>query len=1112
MKKKALRKHPYRGVSGCITKTLLVVKLTIILLTVAALHVSAKGTSQTVSFSGKDVSLEKVFKAIRQQTDYVVFFDYSALEGLKPITLDVKNTSLKDFLDQALKGQSLGYYIKKKTIFITRLPEAVVSAHLPDEFAAVLIRGIIKDENGKPLAGANVTNKNTNTVVATDSTGFFSINAAAGDVLVITFVGYQRTEYKITRAVVANPMLSIALQPSEASMDNVIVIAVGYGTLNKKEVSSAITHLSSKDLNAFAGNGVLNSIQGKVAGLSVTNTAPADPNSSPNIQLRGVSSRIDGLGPLYVINGIAGGNVDNLNQNDIESIDVLKGGAASAIYGTRGSNGVIIITTKKGINQPKAFYDGYVGIDMPTNQIKVLSRDQFVKNNQGVDYGGNTNWFDAVRRDIGFQHKHTVQFSGGNTKTNYIISFDYRDAKGLDLRSTKTEYGGRLNLNHTSANNLYSVAINIAPRYLKSNNANYNAFSQGLTLNPTLPVKDTTNPNRYLYINTGFPGAYNPVEDLKTVLDGTEGKYLDWSAAFKLNISKNLNTQVTLAEQTGDFFDFDFTPSYNTGAINGNAGRNSAGRKYSKSDQKTFEWIGNYSLDVKRHSFKLVGGYSYNYFNYSDLSGSNQNIPSDVLTYNNLGSGAYNLPIPNGASGDITFRSVGSSKNDSKLIAFFGRLNYDLAKKYYLAASLRREGSSKFGYDHKWGYFPAVSAGWMVSKEPFFPVLPWLNELKLRADYGVTGNQNFGNYLSLDTYAGYGFYSYNGASYQVWGPNHNTNYDLRWEKALNFNAGLDFELFNGKLTGSLNYYVRKNKDLLGNYNVPLPPNIMPQTYANVGTMKNSGLEIQLKGNAISSKDLTWSIAFAGATNENEFVSFSNNIYRGQPYVDVVPMPSPGSPGLAQRLQEGKRIGSFYMLRSAGIDATGRLLVYNKDGKVIPGNLATLDDRQFVGNGLPKFTASLGNTITYKKLDLSVYLRGAFGYDLFNTLAFYAGTPVTQKGANTLVTAYDGGKYAALTNPDTYSTLTDYFLEKGDFVKIDNVTLGYNFKSHVKYIDGGRFYVTGRNLYTFTKFTTGDPESIQVNGLYPGINTSNSNATLSYYPSTIQIVAGVQLKF
>ncbi|MDQ3277441.1 MAG: SusC/RagA family TonB-linked outer membrane protein, partial [Bacteroidota bacterium] len=885
-------------------------------------------------------------------------------------------------------------------------------------------------------------------------------------------------------------------------------VAVGYGTLNKREVTSAITHLSSRDLLPFGGNGALNSIQGKVAGLSVTNTAPADPNSGPNIQLRGVSSRNAGLGPLYVINGVPGGNIDNLNQNDIESIDVLKGGAASAIYGTRGGNGVILITTKKGTSQAQAFYDGYVSFDMPTNRINVLSRDEFLARNRGTNYRGNTDWFKAVTRDHAFNQKQTLQFSGGNVRTNYIVSLDYRTAEGIDLRSTKQEYGARLNLNHTSANNLYTVVVTIAPRYLKSNNASYNAISQSLTLNPTLPVMDTANPTKYNYINVGLAGAYNPVEELNTIQSGTEGKYLDWSGSFRLNILHNLYTQVTLGEQTSDFFDFGFTPSYNTGAINGNAGRNSASRAYNKGDQKSFEWIGNYSTELGAHSLKLLGGYSYYYFNNSGFNAGNSNFPSDVLTYNNLGTGVYNLPLPrNGSSGDFTFRRVGSYKNDSKLIAFFGRVNYDFANKYFFSASLRREGSSKFGFANKWGYFPAASIGWSISREAFFPATSWLSDLKLRADYGETGNQDFGNYLSLDTYSGFGFYTYNGTSYQVWGPSQNTNYDLRWEKAQNFNVGLDFELTRNRLTGSLNYYVRTNKDLLGNYNVPVPPNVQGSTFANVGTMKNSGFEIQLNGNLISQKNFSHSFSFAGATNDNKFVSFSNNIYQGQKFTDLVGMPAPGSPGTAQRLEEGRRIGSFYMLRSAGIDATGRLLVYSKDGKIIPGNQATINDKQFVGNGLPKFTASLGNTFTYKNIDLSIFLRGAFGYQLFNTTAFYIGTPVTQAGANVLASTYAGGKYAALTNPETYSSLSDYFLEQGDFVKIDNVTLSFNFKSPIKYLNSARLYLTGRNLYTFTKWTTGDPESINVNGLTPGINSS-----LSYYPSTLQMLAGLQLRF
>ncbi len=971
------------------------------------------------------------------------------------------------------------------------------------------VAGTVTDSTGAPVAHASVLVKNTRTGTQTAANGTFSLTVpASATTLTISSVGYDPQDVPI-----GNGPITVSLKANSEALAAVTVVSVGYGTLEKREVSSAVTHLSSKDLLSFGGNNALNSIQGKVAGLSVVNTAPADPNASPSIQLRGVSSRSAGLGPLYVINGISGGNIDNLNPVDIESIDVLKGGAASAIYGTRGSNGVIIITTKKGTNQPQAVYNGYATFDIPNNKINVLSRDQFLEHNRGTDFGGNTNWFDAITRDYAFQHKQTLQFSGGSAKDNYIVSFDYRNANGLDLRSTKEEYGARLNLNHTSVNNLYTVAVTIAPRYLKSNNSSYNAFNQSLTLNPTLPVMDTANPTKYNYINTGLSGAYNAVEELKTVLSGTEGKYLDWSASFRLNILKNLYTQATLGEQTQDFFDFGFTPSYNTGAINGNAGRNSASRAERKSDQKSFEWIGNYSLDINQHSFKLLGGYSYYYFNNSGLSAGNQNFPSDVLTYNNLGTGVYNLPLPtNGSTGDFTFRSVGSYKNDSKLIAFFGRLNYDFAKKYYLSASLRREGSSKFGFENKWGYFPAASIGWRITQEKFFPRLSWLNDLKLRADYGETGNQDFNSYLSLDTYQGFGYFTYNGSSYQVWGPSQNTNYDLRWEKAQNFNAGLDFDLLNNKLSGSLNYYVRTNKDLLGSYNVPVPPNVQTTTFANVGTMKNSGFEIQLNGSIISHKNFTYSVSFAGATNNNKFVSFSNNTYQGQPYSDLVGMPSPGSPGTAQRLQEGQRIGSFYMLRSAGIDATGRLLVYNKEGKIIPGNQATADDKQFVGNGLPKFTASLGNTFTYKNFDLTVYLRGAFGYDLFNTLAFYIGTPVTQGGANVLTSAYGNGKYAALTNPETYSSMSDYFLEKGDFVKIDNVTFGYNFKSPVKFMNSGRLYFTGRNLYTFTKWTTGDPESVSVNGLTPGINTDNGAGTRNYYPSTMQLLVGLQLNF
>ncbi len=987
----------------------------------------------------------------------------------------------------------------KRLLFIFFLPLLwAATAYAQDR----QVSGKVTDSAGLPVPNASVIVKGARKGTQTLLDGSFSLSVPTGAAtLVVSSISYETQEVSVGSGATVN----VLLHSNNSSLGAVTVVAVGYGTLEKREVTSAVTHLSSKDLLQVGGNGALMSIQGKVAGLTVTNTGAADPNSSPTIQLRGVSSRSAGLGPLYVINGVPGGNIDNLNQNDIESIDVLKGGAASAIYGTRGSNGVILITTKKGSSQQQAFYDGYMSFDMPTNQIKVLNRDEFVAHNRGVDYKGNTDWFKAVGRDVALSHKQTFQLSGGNARTNYILSMDYRNAKGLDLRSSKEEYGARLNLNHTAANNLYTVAVTIAPRMLKSNNASRGAYSQGVTLNPTIPVMDTLSSNRYYNIRTGFSGSYNPVEELKTIQDGTEGKYLDWSASFRLNLLKNLYTQITLGQQNQDFFDYDFTPSYNTNLINSNGGRNTASREYRKIDQKSFEWIGNYSLDVNQHSLKVLGGYSFYYFNNSGVNAANQGFPSDVLTYNNIGTGAYNLLL--GQNG------TGSYKNDARLIAFFGRLNYDYDKRYFLSAAMRREGSSKFGIDNKWGNFPGASVGWAISNEKFFPTLPWLSNLKLRADYGVTGNQDFNSYLSLDLYSGYGYYLYNGTSYQVWGPRQNTNYDLRWEKAQNFNVGLDFELYKNRIYGSLNYYIRRNKDLLGNYNVPVPPNVQGQTFLNVGSMKNSGFEIQLNANLITTKNLNYTVSFAGATNDNKFVSFSNDVYFGQKFLDVVGMPSPGSPGTAQRLEEGRRIGSFFMLRSAGYDGTGRLLVYDRTGKIIPGNSATVADKQYVGNGLPKFTASLGNTVTYKKFDLNVFLRGAFGYDLFNTLAFYTGTPVTQANANVLSTAYGNSKYAVLTNAATYSSLSDYFLEKGDYVKIDNITLGYNFNSPVKYINSGRFYITGRNMYTFTKFTTGDPESIQTNGLYPGISTnSDGNGTRDYYPSSLQVIAGLQLRF
>ncbi len=927
---------------------------------------------KTIQINSEGKKIKQILSEIESLVDVKFTYNPKSIDLNSEVSANYSGMTLSEILKAIFTPMGVEFKLAGGYIILTR---RITNAEASGAGIVHVISGKVIDNEGVALPGVNVVLKGTATGAVTDANGQYTLtiadDLATGAVLVFSFIGYTTQEVDVDN----RSVIDIQLNADVTSLSEVIV--VGYGTQEKKDITTTVTHLSSKDILQVAGNGALMAMQGKVAGLTITNTASADPNSSPNFQLRGVSSRNAGLTPLFVINGIPGGNIDNLNQNDIESIDVLKGGAASAIYGTRGSNGVIVITTKKGTTLPQAFYDGYVSFNYLTNKLDVLSRDEFVAHDRGTDFGGNTNWLNAVTNTPAVSHKQTLQLSGGNDLTKYMISFDYRDAKGVDLRSTKQEYGARLNLNHKSANKLYEVTVTLAPRFLKSNNSNSDAFTQSLFLNPTFPVYNPDNSGSYFNVinKGGFDGAYNPTEDLKTVLSGTEGKYLDWNAAFKVNILKNLYTQVTVAQQNSGFFDFNFTPSTNTRRINGNGGRNTADRAYKNRDQKIFEWIGNYSLDKGDHGVDVMGGYSFNYFNNSGLNASNEQFPSDVLTYNNLGTGTWILESPQ--------NRVGSYKNDAKLIAFFARVNYDFRSKYYLSASIRHEGSSKFGAGNKWGNFPGVSVGWRIISEGFFPKGKAINDLKLRADFGVTGNQDFSrggedleSYQSLDTYSGYGFYAYQNNYYQVWGPSQNINRNLRWEKAENLNIGLDFELFNSKLSGSLNYFTRTNKDLLGSYNVPVPPNVQGSTYVNVGTMKNSGIEIQLDARPYTSGKFRYTVSFAGATNNNKFVSFSNDLYHGNNYQDMAGLGGMGSSGLsAQRLEEGKRIGSFYMLRSAGVDETGRLLVYDKAGEVIPGNTAKADDRQYVGNGLPKFTASLGNNFSYGNFTISIFMRG-----------------------------------------------------------------------------------------------------------------------------------------
>ena len=985
-----------------------------------------------------------------------------------------------------------------------RLKMFLVALLMPIAMMAqqISLKGSVKDNTGEPLMGAVVCEKNTNNKVVTDLDGNYSISVPGKATIVVSYIGYETQEVAVNGKTVIDVVMVD---------DNVLneVVVIGYGSMDKKEVTSAIGHVSEKDFLSVITLDPSMMIQGKVPGVSITNTGAADPNNQASIQIRGVSSRSAGLGPLIVIDGVPGGNLTNINPNDIASFDILKDGAASAIYGTRGSNGVILVTTKKGSKDGSfhASYNGSLSFATIIKELDMMSAQDYREvrlghGDRGVDLGGNYDWLKGVSR-TGVTHQHTITLSGGNERTNYRVSADFRDARGVDLRSGRREYGGRASVSHTTKGGLLNINANIAPRVIYRDNADWSVFKSAIEANPTTPLMDPENPTRY-YNFQGQVVASNPVELMKLEQSKGTTKLIDWDATVKLNLLPlllkdekspfTLNTQVTFADHQWDNDDSWFRPSTSTIAMN--AGREGeASRSYSKTSQYSLEWLANFSANLDKHHIKAMVGYSYQYSQYSGLNAENKDFPNDGLSYDNLGTGEYAKE-----EGNVC---LGSYRNDAKLISFFGRVSYDYASRYYLTASLRHEGSSKFGASHKWGNFPAVSLGWRISEENFMKDVKWVNELKLRGDFGVTGNQDFSSYLSLNTMQGFGYYFYNGKYFQVWGPSKNVNPDLHWEKGVNWNIGLDFSLFNNRLTGSINYFNRRQQDLLGNYKVSVPPFLHDETFVNVGTMNNQGIELDVTVQAVRLKDFDYSINVVGTWQTNKFVDFSNSDYVGQDYYNVCGTEEPYPYYNLQRIEKGQSVGNFYLWKYAGITKDGQWVVYDREGDMILASQATDADRQIVGNGMPKFTMSMTHNLRYKNFDLALFFRGAFGFDIFNIHDFYYGT--RNFTGNVLKKAY--GKNMNVS-PDATPAATDYFLERGDYLKLDMVTLGYNLRTpKARFMDGLRIYATVRNLFTITKFSGIDPSNYQINGLTPG-----GQGSRSYYPSTRQFIVGVQLDF
>lgn len=920
----------------------------------------------------------------------------------------------------------------------------------------IIVTGSVKNEVGEPLANVSVNEKGTQNTVVTDAEGRFTIKVKEKSLLLVTHIAYQAQELKAMSEMV------ITMQKFEQEGSEVVV--VGYGTQRRKDISGAVALLSEKDFNKGVTQTAADLLQGKIAGLTVT-TEGGDVTARQTIRLRGTSSLTGSSAPFVVIDGVPGMDMNSVAPQDIESISVLKDAAATAIYGSRSASGVILITTKKGkAGHQQLQFNNYIAVDQVANKPELLSASEWRAYTKekgmdvtGLDLGGDTDWFDQIMR-TGISNNHNLSLSGGTGKSNYRASLNYLRRQGIMRDNDLQRLNGLITVNQKMIDDKLNVAVTVG--LVQSDFAPTNGFNTVLayTMLPVYPIKNTD--------GTWFEKfdweQGNPVHNIEEnrYKNKTTQLYGNTNIRARLfeGFTAGLNLFKQRATQDGS--------RYN--AIATQAGRTDRGfalRENSVWDKNLMEITGEYERNFKDHNFKLLGGYSYeeNYMQY--MRASNRGFITDQFGADNLGAGENLFPS-----------DVASSKELSKLISFFGRLNYGFDSRYAVTATLRRDGSSKFGKNNKWGIFPSASAAWTISEEAFLVDNKTINQLKLRVGYGAVGNQEgITPYNSVALYGKGDEYYDNGRWLNTYRFMQNANPDLRWETTTTLNIGIDYGVLDNRISGAIDYYVKKTTDLLYVYNVPVPPNLFPTTLANVGDMDNKGFEFSINTENIRKADFKWNTTLNFATNKNVVKRLSNDTYQTE-NIKTGSINLRGSGNLTSHIiEEGKEVGTFYGWQSSGLDENGKFVFVDQDGN---GEINSLD-YTYIGNAMPRFTYGIYNALTYKQFSFSVFLRGVQGNDVLNNPRLQYANAKWLPGSNVMKDALTNG----INDDPKYSS---YYIEKGSFLRLDNASLGYNVDvAGSKVFKSLRLYLTAQNLFVITKFKGLDPE-VNMGGLAPGI--------------------------
>ena len=956
----------------------------------------------------------------------------------------------------------------------------------------VNVSGTVSDPVGEVLIGVSVSVKGDQKhAIATDFDGNYTLSDVPSDgTLVFSYVGFKAVEVPVN----GRTKIDVTMHEDSELLDEVVV--VGYGSLSRKELSSSIVQVNRDDFQNGAMNSPMEMLTGKVAGLNVSSTASADPNAGADLQVRGATSLSAGNGPLIVIDGVAGGDIRSLAPQDIESMSVLKDAASAAIYGTRGANGVILITTKKGTGEPGLpviTYDSYGALAFAKDKPEVLSPYEWRLARRGHDYGASTNWYDLITRDYAYDTNQYLSIDGSlNNGGYYTASANWKKANGLDITTRREEFGGRAAVSANALDSHLRFTASINARKVSEKYGDTGMFDTALGMNPTIPVY---NEDGSFYQPSSPSGGYNPVQQLKEFQMQGNRTYLLGSTDIKYNIWNNeyhnVSTTLSYAFNYNDWKRDEYAP-INSGESywNGYAGR--AQQKYQRWWTNSVEWIANYGFTKDAHDVKVMLGYSFERSNWEQMFMQNNNFTFDKPLWNGIGSGSW---LADGKA------QLYGGKSQSTLIGFFGRVNYSWKSMIIASASLRREGSTKFGADHKWGSFPAASIAWEMAQAPFLSdYVQTVQSLKPRISYGVTGRTMEKSYESLATYSTGGYYLMNGAWINGYRPSNNANPDLGWEKLSSANYGIDFMFFN-RLYGSIEYFDRRSQDLLYDYTAPQPPYVYDKILVNVGTTKNTGMELTLTADVIVNKPVVWTTGINYSYGTTKLTKLSNSVYQAS-YLELYQKPGLGTSEFFFRVEEGGKIGQFWGYEYAGVDENHNMLIYTDEGEKVPASAADPKYKRYIGDGAPNHFLTWNNTIKWKNFDLSLMFNGAFGFQIFNMRKY--GMGLRGSGSdNVLRSTY-------LKDRDVWSgggVISSYFLERGDYFKLENVTLGYTLPlKNRRLLDSLRVYLAAKNLFTITGYSGTDPSAVPSTGITPGIDVSSA------YPTATQLTLGVTVRF